>query len=213
VLRVQGLTGIAHVELAGGSRDLPLLQPAPGEKYPVIGTGPSLMLRLDTALTTLLDNLNRSSERINALLDDENRAALRQTLNSMTRLSAALADRTGKIDAGLNEATHAMKNTAQAMENTARLADLASNELPLLLQRIQRSADAFDRMSAETARAGASTAGTMESVRAETLPEARLAIAELRELTASLKRFSEELERHPGMLLQGRSAVPPGPGE
>ena len=61
VLRVQGLTGIAHVELSGGSRDSPVLKPGSGEKHPVIRTGPSLMLRLDTAVTALLTNLNRSS--------------------------------------------------------------------------------------------------------------------------------------------------------
>jgi len=206
VLRVQGLTGIAHVELSGGSRDSPPLEPGPGEKYPVIRTGPSLMLRLDTAVTALLANLNRSSESVNALLNEENRVALRRTLANLERLSGALAERTGTLDAGL-------KHASRAMENTARLTALANTELPLLLQRIQRSADAFDRMANETARAGSSTANTVESVRAEALPEARQAIAELRELTASLRRFSEALERNPGMLLQGRPVVPPGPGE
>lgn len=206
VLRVQGLTGIAHVELSGESRDAPPLKPAPGEKYPVIRTGPSLMLRLDSAITALLTNLNRSSERVNALLDDENRVALRRTLANLERLSGMLAERSGTIDASLNHA-------ARAMENTERLTALASAELPQLLERIQRSADAFDRMASETARAGSSTASTIESVRTEALPEARQAVAELRELTASLRRFSEALERNPGMLLQGRPAVPPGPGE
>lgn len=206
VLREQGLTGIAHVELSGGSRDSPALEAGPGEKHPVIRAGPSLMLRLDTAVTALLTNLNRSSESVNALLDEENRAALGRTLVNLERLSSTLANRTGTIDAGLNHAS-------RAMENTARLTALASTELPQLLQRIQRSADAFDRMANETARAGSSTANTIESVRAEALPEARQAITELRELTASLRRFSEALERNPGMLLQGRPAVPPGPGE
>jgi phospholipid/cholesterol/gamma-HCH transport system substrate-binding protein len=179
VLRVQGLTGIAHVELSGESHDAPPLKPAPGEKYPVIHTGPSLMLRLDSAVTALLTNLNRSSESVNALLDEKNRVALRNTLANLERLSGTLANA----------------------------------ELPQLIKRIQRSADAFDRMAGETARAGSSTASTVESVRAEALPEARQAIAELRELTASLRRFSEALERNPGMLLQGRPAVSPGPGE
>lgn len=179
VLQVQGLTGIAHVDLSGGSRDSPPLKPAPDEEYPVIRTGPSLMLRLDTAVTALLGNLNRSSESVNALLDEENRIALRHTLANLERLSGALA----------------------------------SAELPQLLRRLQRSADAFDRMANETARAGSSTANTVDTVRAEALPEARQAITELRELTASLRRFSEALERNPGMLLQGRPNVPPGPGE
>ena len=206
VLRVQGLTGIAHIELSGDSRDSPPLKAAPGEKYPVIRTGPSLMLRLDTAVTALLTNLNRSSESVNALLNEENRVALRRTLASLERLSATLAERAGAIDAGLDHASH-------AMENTERLTALASAELPQLLKRIQRSADAFDRMASETARAGSSTASAVEDVRAEALPEARQAIAELRELTASMRRFSEALERNPGMLLQGRPAMPPGPGE
>lgn len=179
VLRVQGLTGIAHVELSGESRDSPPLKAAPGEKYPVIRTGPSLMLRLDSAVTALLTNLNRSSESVNALLDEKNRVALRNTLANLERLSGTLANA----------------------------------ELPQLIKRIQRSADAFDRMAGEAARAGLSTANTAESVRTEALPEARQAIAELRELTASLRRFSEALERNPGMLLQGRPAIPPGPGE
>jgi phospholipid/cholesterol/gamma-HCH transport system substrate-binding protein len=179
VLQVQGLTGIAHVNLSGGSRNSPPLQAGPDEDYPVIATGPSLMLRLDTAVTALLTNLNRSSENINTLLDQENRAALRRTLLNLEKLSGALSDA----------------------------------ELPQLLKRLQRSADAFDRMAAETARAGASTADVADSMRAETLPEARQAIAELRELTVSLRRFSEALERNPGMLVQGRENAKPGPGE
>jgi phospholipid/cholesterol/gamma-HCH transport system substrate-binding protein len=179
VLQVQGLTGIAHVDLSGGSRNSPPLKAGPEEEYPVIHTGPSLMLRLDTAVTALLTNLNRSSENINALLDQENRAALRHTLANLERLSGALA----------------------------------GAELPQLLHRLQRSADAFDRMANETARAGASTADTVDSVRVEALPEARQAIAELRELTASLRRFSEALDRNPGMLLQGKENLKPGPGE
>ncbi|MBM4189950.1 MAG: MCE family protein [Betaproteobacteria bacterium] len=234
VLRVQGLTGIAHLELSGGSRAAPPLQASASEEYPVIRTGPSLMLRLDTAITALLANLNRSSESINALLDEENRNALRNTLVSLERVSAALAARSDEIERGLNQA-------ARAMENTARLTARANAELPQLnqriqhsadafdrmanrgaqtmenagqlLQRIQRSADAFDRMAAEGTRAGSNTANMVESVRAEALPEARQTITELRETTAALRRFAGALERNPGMLLRGRQTIPPGPGE
>ena len=206
VLRVQGLTGIAHVELSGDSRASPPLEPAPGEKYPVIRTGPSLMLRLDAAVTALLTNLNRSSENLNALLNEENRVTLGRTLENLERLSSKLAASTNALDAGLNHAS-------RAMANTERLTARANAELPQLLERIQRSADAFDRLANEGARAGSSTANAIENVRTEALPEARQAIAELRELTASLRRFSEALERNPGMMLQGRPVMPPGPGE
>jgi len=209
VLRTQGLTGIAHVELTGGGRDSPALQALPGAHYPVIGTGPSLMVRMDAALTTLLANLSRSSENMNALLDEDNRASLKKTFASLELVSRTLAARSAEIDAGV-------ASTARTMENAAKL----SGEVSLLLDRIQRSAEAFERMSSEGARAAASVANAAEGARAdfrqatrETVPEARLLIAELRELTASLRRFSDQLERNPGMLVHGKPAAKPGPGE
>jgi len=209
VLRTQGLTGIGHVELTGGTRDSPALQSLPGEDFPVIRTGPSLMVRMDAALTALLSNLTRSSESLNALLDEGNRAALKKSLANLETVSRTLAARSADIDAGVAGA-------ARTMENTARL----TGELSALVERVQRSADAFDRMSEAGARAAASAAGSVEGARAdfrqatrETVPEARLLIAELRELTASLRRFGDQLERNPGMLVHGKPAARPGPGE
>jgi len=209
VLRTQGLTGIGHIELTGGTRASPPLVPAPGADYPVIRTGPSLMMRLDAAITSLLANLNRSSERFNALLDDESRRALRQTLANLEVVSRTLAGRAGAIDTGV-------LNASKTMENTARV----TAELPQLVERIKRSADAFDRMADQGARAGASATQAFDSAGAgarqltrETLPEAQALVAELRELTATLRRVSDQLERNPSMLLYGRPAAKPGPGE
>ena len=209
LLVTQGLTGIAHVNLTGGGRYSPALETPPGEDYPVIRTGPSLMVRLDAALTTLIANLTRTSEGLNAVLDEGNRASLKQTLANLERISGTLAARSAAIDSGV-------ANAARTMENTARL----STELSGLVERIQRSAEAFDRMSNEGARAAASTASAVEGTRAdlhqltgETVPEARQLMAELRELTASLRRFSDDLERNPAMLVHGKSGAKPGPGE
>jgi len=210
VLQTQGLTGIAHVELSGGKRDSPLLRaPGQGEKYPVIPSGPSLLLQLDTQVSAVLENLNRSSERFNALLDEHNRNALRETLASLQVISRTLAGRSAAIDSGLADA-------ARTMQNTVRL----TAELSQLVERVQRSADAFDRMTGEGTRAGVSAARTMDSVRTDleafsagTLPEARALVMDLRSITASLKRVSDELERDPGVLLRGRAAPEKGPGE
>jgi len=209
VLQSQGLTGIAHVELSGGSRDSPRLSAPPNEEYPVIASGPSLMLRLDTQVSALLTNLNRSSERFNALLDDRNRRVLGQTLANLEVVSHTLADRAAAINEGVTDA-------ARTMQNTVRL----TGELSQLVERVRRSADAFDRMTDEGARAGASAARAMESARVgmnafsgETLPEAQTLVGELRSLTVSLKQLSDELERDPSMLLRGKAPARRGPGE
>ena len=209
VLSVQGLTGIAHVELTGGSRAAPPLEAPAGEDYPVIPSAASFMVRLDAALTALIANVSTSSERLNALLDEGNRRALGGVLSNLNEVSRVLAARGAAIDSGV-------VNASKTVENTARL----TAELPRLVERIEASAAAVDRMANEMARVSASAAATLEGARAEarqisgeTVPEARAVLTDLRELTGSLRRLTVELERHPAMLLYGRPASKKGPGE
>jgi phospholipid/cholesterol/gamma-HCH transport system substrate-binding protein len=208
-LITQGLTGISSVELSGGSRASPRLAAAPGEQHPVIRSVPSLMVRLEAAVGKALDNLNRSSEGLNALLDERNRSALRETLANLQVVSRTLAGRQAAIGAGVSDAAQAAKNAVRLTEQLSQLAE-----------RAQSSADSFDRMTGEGTRAGASATRAIEEARTEfnafaeeALPEARALLADLRALTASLKRFSDDLERDPAMLLRGRAPAKRGPGE
>ena len=202
ILRTQGLTGIGHIELTGGTRKSEVLTAEPGQDYPVIRTGPSLMVRLDAAVTTLLGNLNRSSESVNALLDEDNRAAFKALVANLDTLSRTLAARSAVIDS-------TVVNASKAMENTARV----TAELPQLVERLRQSADAFDRMASEGARAGASASGMIDSVRGETLPDAQALLAELRDLSTSLRNLSDQIERNPSVLVRGKAKSKPGPGE
>lgn len=209
VLRTQGLTGIGHIELSGGSRAAAPLSAHPPDDHPVILAGPSLMIRMDAALTVLLANLTRSSANFNALLDDANRAEMKSLLANLNALSKTLAARSGDLDA-------AVASTAKTMDHAAR----AAAELPQLMARIRSSAEAVDGMAAEVSNAASATHAAVEGVRAEgrhvvgeTLPEAQALLGELREIAASLKRLSGELETNPAMLLRGRAARRPGPGE
>lgn len=209
VLKTQGLTGIAYVELTGGHRDSPPLEAQAGEAYPVIPSAPSLMVRLDSAISTLLTNVNGTSANLGALLDENNRREFRETLMDLRILSRTLAARSAAIDSGL-------ANAARTMDNAARL----SVELPRLAEHLQKSADRFDRMTDDVSRASASVSGTVEGARndlrqatRETLPEVRLLASELREVTASLRSFSQQLEQNPSVLLYGKPISKPGPGE
>ncbi|PWB53459.1 MAG: MCE family protein [Nitrosomonadales bacterium] len=209
ILRVQGLTGIAQVDLSGGNRDAPDLKARPGEKYPVIKTGPSLLMRLDTAVTDLLSSLNRVSVGLAAVLDEDNRRAFRSMLADMATLSATLAANKDAIDGG-------MKGAARTMDNTAKI----SAEFPLLVERLSNSAAALEKMAKDTSRASVAVHKTVEGVSGgvtqvtdDVVPELERAVAEMRELSASLKRVSEEVGRSPNMLLLGKQPDERGPGE
>lgn len=209
VLRVQGLTGVAYVELDGGTRDAPLLEARDGKKYPVIETGPSLLTRVDTAATDVLASLESVSGSINATLDEDNRKSFKKLLADLATLSGALVARKDTIESGLQDA-------ARTAENTAR----ASAELQRLIGRMDAGARALEKMSNDVSRLGAQTGNLVDNAndgvsraKNELLPELEHTLAEARELSDALKRLGNELGNNPNMLLLGRQPPAPGPGE
>lgn len=209
VLRTQGLTGIAYVELSSSDGKSAPLKAKPGEDYPVIKTGPSLLVRLDNAITTLLAQLTDVSENINALLSPDNRTAIREIMQDLQTVSHTLATQSKALDAGFESAGRAMDNAAKAATDLSRLA-----------KRFEHSADAFDRMTASLTHAGENANDAIDTAHADlnqfgaqTLPELHLLITELRDLAASVKRTSDEIGNNPRTLIFGRPRREPGPGE
>jgi len=216
VLKIQGLTGIAYVELSGGARESPPLRASAQSPYPVIRTKPSLSARLENVLTTVLAKLDSTSASINALLGDENRAAFKSALADIAALSRTLAARKETLDAGIANAARTFENGARV---TAQIGPVIERMGPVI-ERMGRSAEAVEKMGNEAALASANAGRTVDSVgadvkrfTAETLPELERLLGELSVLSASVRRLSEQTERDPRGLLFGRKAVPDGPGE
>lgn len=202
LLQTHGLTGLTFVELTGGSKTSLPLNKQNGEDYPVIKTGPSLMTRLDSSVSSLLANLNQSSARINSLLDEQNLKSIKHTLTDIETLTHTLAARQKTIDTGITDAGHTLHNAA-----------LASDELPI---RIEHSAAAFERMADELSKTSASARTALngaQQINDVTLPEINELVSELRDLTTSLRRMSGELEDNPGILVHGKTGEKRGPGE
>lgn len=209
VLKTQGLTGIAYVELGGGSLAASLLAPSAEAPYPVIRTKPSLSARLENVLTTVLTKLDSTSSNIDALLSPANLAAWKSALADLAAVSRTIAARKDEIDAGI-------VNAAKTADHSARV----TAQLGPIIARMGRAADAVEKMGNEVARAGAATSTTVNAVggdarrfTADTLPEIQRLLGELSDLSNSLRRLSEQTARDPAGLLRGRSPVPNGPGE
>ena len=209
VLKTQGLTGIAYVELSGGARDSPPLTATAGNQYPVIRTKASLSARLENILTSVLAKLDSTSSSINALLSDENKAAFKSALADIAIVTRTISGRKEAIDAGIASA-------ARTFDNSARV----TAQLGPVIDRMGRSADAIEKMANEAERTSASAGKTVDAVgadvarfTADALPEFERLLGEMSVLAASLRRLSEKMEGSPGGLLMGRRPVPPGPGE
>ena len=209
VLKTQGLTGIAYVELSGGAVGSPPLGILAGNSYPVIRTKPSLSARLENVLTNVLAKLDSTSNNLNAILSAENQASFKNALADIATVSRTLAARKDTIDAAITQGARTLDNTAQA---TARL--------EAVVDRIGRGADAIEKMGQEVSKTSVTTAKTVNAVgeevqrfSTETQPELERLLGELNTLAPSLRRLSEQTNRDPRGLLFGRKAAPPGPGE
>lgn len=209
VLKTQGLTGIAYVELSGGTRDSPPLVATRKDEYPIIRTKPSLSARLENILTNVLAKVDSTSSSISAFLGEENQAAFKSALADISAITRTIAARKDTLDAVIASAARTFDNGAQV---TARLGPV--------IERIGRSADAIESMGKEASRASAGAGKTVDEVgadvkrlTAEMAPELQRLLGEMNVLAASLRRLSEKIEGSPGGLLIGRRPVPPGPGE
>ncbi len=222
VLVTQGLTGLVTLNLTGGSRESPPLTPVSGQAYPVITSVPSLLGRLDgtlanllseQGLSTLVANLNGLAHNASSTLDEDNRKVLKQILKDLSGVTKVLAERSGQIDRGVQQAV-------QAADQSVRVTEQLGKQLPTLVDRLSRSAAGLQQMTEDLSRTsrsvgemvGASRPG-IEQFSRQTLADAGSLVTELRQLTATLNRVAQQVERQPNVLVLGRSSQTKGPGE
>mgnify|MGYP000499714518 CR=1 FL=1 len=205
-LSSQGLTGIAFVDLEGGSAASPLFEGAEEGTDRVIETRPSLFRRLDTQTSALVSDLSQVAQQLNALIDEETRRALQRTIRDLDTVVHALA---GRSDTMASDA-------ARTLENSAR----ASEALGEAMRDVARSAESVQQAAEQTQRAievvqttAVGAASGVQQLRSETVPELQRVLAEARAATSSIRRLMREVEKSPNVLVIGREPPPPGPGE
>jgi len=215
-LEMQGLTGLATIDLLGGSRESPKLKATGDEDYPVIRSRPSLLVRLDSVITDLLANLIEMSGKLNRVLDDDSTANFAKSLAHIEAITGALARQSKRFDRIIADA-----------EATATNARSASTALPDLMHDVGASSRALADMADQLRAAGATindTATTLQQTArtsgadvqrftGSTLPDVTATTQDLRAAADNLRRISETLDRDPSVLLYGRAAAKPGPGE
>ncbi len=216
VLSMQGLTGLAFVDLTGGSKNALELQAAPGQRYPEIKVGPSLLLRLQTVVTTgqtelveVAQELKNVAKRFEALLDEDNQKTIANTLNHIERITGALAAQIDGIDNDLEQVEAILANTARMSQELPALVQHLKNGFAALegaVGAVNDTTHSFNRLITTTHQ-------DLSRFSQETLAQGGPLLTELRQSSETLRRLTQELERAPNMLLLGRPALPPGPGE
>jgi phospholipid/cholesterol/gamma-HCH transport system substrate-binding protein len=178
----EGLTGGSYVEISGGTKKSAELVPTAPGQIPVLRSSQSTLQQLAQSAPELLKKLNAAADKLNDLLNPQNRKAFGDILGNLDTTTTALAKRSGDIDAILVNFSAASKNLAQASDKIGpTLADADSSVRKL--GKLSDDADAF--------------------VNGEGPAQLADLLRESRGLVASLTRFSNALDQQPTKLLFG----------
>ena len=209
VLTLQGLTGIAFLDLEGGSKESPLLAPTQDGGHPG-----------DRDASLVVPKARHAGDRTRrrAHPDGAERQRDSSTTTRAPRFSARSATSTASStrSPGARRRSTPRCSTRRARRRTARARASSWRSSP---GRSRAAAEAVTRAgerttgAAEAVRATAADAtGGVEELRADTLPELKRLLADARVATAALGRLAQELERSPNALLVGREPIAPRTG-
>lgn len=192
-----GFTGVSEISLEGAMKGgRPLTQVGP-QGCPVIPASSGGLGALLNSAPELIDRIQRLTERLTELLSDRNQNAVSDILENVERTTDVLAARAPDLADAIADARIAARNAGVAAQRVGVLADStnqlineqgkpAAEDLRRAIASVQRSADNLDAMIAD-ARPG------VQNFSKSTLPEVSQLVRELRDLSASLKQFSDRL--------------------
>ncbi len=209
-LNYQGVTGLASVLLEDKGENVEPLTSTDGEP-PRIALKPNFMDNLGDNATELMAQVRQVAERSSALLSDQNVKRIGQTLANIETASSGLSGSMkdlpqlmASLKQALNEEN--MKRLSKTLVNIEKASDEAAPlaaDLRSLVANLQGVAKKIDALTGE---AGSELAQT-------TLPRLNVLLQELSVNSRQMSRLLDQLEDSPNMLIFGREARRPGPGE
>jgi len=223
LLKFYGITGLAFIEIAGGSRTAPLLS-NDDDTITTIPSSPSLIQRLDESLSNVAAKLSNTLNRADRLFSDQNVENVAQSLEHLRSLTAqidsyqgeikTLLERSIALENNASESLYAMKEAAGSvktasgnfntlvqtkMATTLQSLEATSKESHTLIKKLETSVDRGDY--------------DMRTIAAPATSELSTLLEQTRTLTTEMEMTLRSLRESPSDLLFKESTPKPGPGE
>lgn len=200
-LTMTGLTGVAVIQLSGGSPGAPRLEGGMGKDVPVIQTEPS-------ALQNIAATANEIVERINRLLSDANVERITRTLDQLDQVTGSIAAEREEISALIQNARAA----SEKLDATLASADRTINNLDKgLVQELPALVDKLDSTLSQLESASKNANGILSENRdswaefsQDGLGQVGPTMRQLRGLIREIDDLANKLENNPAGYLLGR---------
>jgi phospholipid/cholesterol/gamma-HCH transport system substrate-binding protein len=198
-IRGVGFTGVSEIQLQGAVKGARPIQQVGPEGCPVIPSSSGGLGALLNSAPELMQRIQRLTERLTELLDDDNQNAIADILENVRQTTAVLRARAPDMADAVEEVATAAHDVGVAYERVGVLADNtnrlvveegrpAAQDLRKAIAAVERSANNLDAMIGD-ARPG------VQNFTKSTLPEANRLVRDMRELTQSLKAVSDRIEQ------------------
>jgi phospholipid/cholesterol/gamma-HCH transport system substrate-binding protein len=124
-LEFQGITGVAYVQIEGGTQDAPLLRPQLGRPKPIIKSKPSQLQEVFDAAPEVLNRFIALLEQASVLLGTENQSNVSDTLQNITTFTNTLAENSGDVGSMISDSVKVINELRLASaEARAAVTDL-----------------------------------------------------------------------------------------
>ena len=194
-----GFTGVSEIQLQGAVRGArPLTQTGP-QGCPVIPSSSGGLGALLNSAPELIDRIQRLTERLTELLNDENQNAISDILENVQQTTEVLRERAPQMADAIADARIAARNAGIAAQRVAVLADstntLITEEGRPAAQDLRRAIAGVERATANLDAMIADARPGVQNFSKSTLPEVNRLVSDLRELSETLRSFTERLDQ------------------
>jgi phospholipid/cholesterol/gamma-HCH transport system substrate-binding protein len=200
------LNGIATIQIRGGTREASELEPASGHKYPVITAGRSELEEVKASLPELVADLKAAAHSLNALLDENNRRAVSDTLQNIRSITGALVEPSKAVNDIVDNANKALAD----LRSFFRDVDQSYTEKGGLKDQLSQTLTDADRLAKNLNDAGRQLQQLIQENRPgirnftqSTLTQIGDVVTDLQRFVAGVTRFVSEIERNPPKILFG----------
>jgi len=194
VLKFYGLTGLAFIEIEGGSKESPLLKSQNGD-IPVIKSAPSIYTRLNESLPDIAQKLSTALGKIDRLLNDKNLSNISESIDNIKEISLYVKNFKSKVGLAVENSAVMQKKVIVSFGKVADAAD----EVKLMAHNINKSLKRGDY--------------NIKTLSTPTFEQTNELLSELQSLANELEEVVLSIQKSPSDLLFKQTTPKLGPGE
>jgi len=209
-LGLQGITGVAYIELTGGTRESEPLTALDDGQVPVIPSKKSGIQQVLATAPELLERAVAISERLALILDDRNVQSVSDTLANLSKLTGTLANSSGQIERLIADSQTTFTSLREAADGVTELTGGLNSKLePIaagaqdVITDVQKTVRSFNRIASQLELVVDENRDSIRDFSSGGLYELSQFIAEGRVLISALTRLSGLIERDPARFFFG----------